>query len=267
MSQSGPDIDIVFESDSDNGSGFEEDSEIVGQALEQDMVSTRGNKPEEDREELIQNGSENHPPRLRRQSSSTQTQHLKSILYIQMEYCERKTLRTLITANIHEDNVESWRIFRQILEGLAHIHALSIVHRDLKPENIFIDADHDVRIGDFGLARHGDYQPSMKPTNMEEAYTVFTKSVGTTFYVAPEVRSTGSGRYNEKADVSRFNYKRTLPSQDTRLDTVDIRCTRWGSSSSKCVFLWYVQSAASRSSLHGVLLVINVQWYIILGSF
>lgn len=37
---------------------------------------------------------------------------------------------------------------------------------------------------------------------MEEAYTSFTKSIGTTFYVAPEVRSPGRGQYNEKADAS-----------------------------------------------------------------
>ena len=36
----------------------------------------------------------------------------------------------------------------------------------------------------------------------KEAYTSFTKSVGTTFYIAPEVHSAGKGKYNEKADVS-----------------------------------------------------------------
>ena len=103
---------------------------------------------------------------------------------------------------MHMNSLESWRVFRQTLEGLVHIHALSIVHRDLKPENIFIDADNDIRIGDFGLARHGDYQPSIKPNSAEEAYTSFTKSIGTAFYIAPEVRSAGRGKYNEKADVS-----------------------------------------------------------------
>ena len=93
-------------------------------------------------------------------------------------------------------------MFRQILEGLAHIHGASIVHRDLKPENIFIDNSKDVRIGDFGLARPGDYQSSIKAKGVEDPYTSFTKSVGTAFYVAPEVRSSGQGKYNEKADVS-----------------------------------------------------------------
>jgi hypothetical protein len=36
----------------------------------------------------------------------------------------------------------------------------------------------------------------------KDVFTSFTKSVGTTFYVAPEARSAGKGKYNEKADVS-----------------------------------------------------------------
>lgn len=82
-----------------------------------------------------------------------------------------------------------------------HIHESSIVHRDLKPENIFIDNQNDVRIGDFGLARPGD-QVSKKLTGQRNAYASFTKSIGTAYYIAPEVRSTRKGNYNEKADVS-----------------------------------------------------------------
>lgn len=64
--------------------------------------------------------------------------------------------------------------------------------------------DGDVRIGDFGLARPGDYRTSVKDprTATREAFGSFTKEVGTASYVAPEVRSAGNGKYNEKADVS-----------------------------------------------------------------
>ena len=92
-------------------------------------------------------------------------------------------------------------MFRQILHGLVHIHTVSIVHRDLKPENIFIDFQNDIRIGDFGLARLGD-QTSNKVNGTRVAYSSFTKSIGTAFYVAPEVGSAGKGKYNDKADVS-----------------------------------------------------------------
>lgn len=50
---------------------------------------------------------------------------------------------------------ECWRLLRQILEGLAHVHGLGIIHRDLKPDNIFIDVTGNPRIGDFGLATSG----------------------------------------------------------------------------------------------------------------
>ena len=107
----------------------------------------------------------------------------------------------MIQGGLYDDSKECWRLFRQILEGLAHIHGSSIVHRDLKPENIFIDNSKDVRIGDFGLARPGGYQEVNKAKGAEDPYTSFTKSIGTAFYVAPEVRSSGQGKYNEKADV------------------------------------------------------------------
>lgn len=126
----------------------------------------------------------------------------RATLYIQMEFCEKKTLRSLINGDLQEDNLESWRLFRQIVEALAYIHAANIVHRDLKPENIFIDAAGDIRIGDFGLARPGELQVIQKYRSSKEAtYGSFTKSVGTAFYVAPEVRSTSKGGYNDRADM------------------------------------------------------------------
>lgn len=80
-----------------------------------------------------------------------------SVIYIQMEYCERHTLRDLIRGDLHRYEDEQWRFLRQILEGLQHIHSQGIIHRDLKPENCFIDMSNNLKIGDFGLAtsRHG----------------------------------------------------------------------------------------------------------------
>jgi serine/threonine protein kinase len=39
-----------------------------------------------------------------------------------MEYCEKSTLRDTIDQGLHEDSSRLWRLFREILDGLAYIH-------------------------------------------------------------------------------------------------------------------------------------------------
>ncbi|KAE8664254.1 Mitogen-activated protein kinase 7 [Hibiscus syriacus] len=41
----------------------------------------------------------------------------------------------------------------QLLRGLKYLHSASILHRDLKPGNLLINANCDLKICDFGLAR------------------------------------------------------------------------------------------------------------------
>jgi len=78
------------------------------------------------------------------------------------------------------------------------------VHRDLKPENIFMTAGPDgvenVKIGDFGLATSEQSVVDKGTANMDSGD--LTRSIGTTAYVAPEVRTGGSGSYTAKVDVS-----------------------------------------------------------------
>ncbi|KAK4359605.1 hypothetical protein RND71_021834 [Anisodus tanguticus] len=41
----------------------------------------------------------------------------------------------------------------QILRGLKYIHSANVLHRDLKPSNLLLNANCDLKICDFGLAR------------------------------------------------------------------------------------------------------------------
>lgn len=126
----------------------------------------------------------------------------KTILYIQMEFCEKQTLRDLIRRDLYEDPDEYWRLFRQMLEGLAHVHSHGIIHRDLKPDNVFIDVAKVPKIGDFGLATSGQYQRTdRKISSGSHADGDQTRSIGTALYVAPELRSSVIGSYTDKVDM------------------------------------------------------------------
>lgn len=74
-----------------------------------------------------------------------------------------------------------------ITSGLSFLHDRGIVHRDLKPANIFCDADI-VKIGDVGLSKYIS----------ESRRSAQTQSVGTVYYMAPEV---ARGRYGREVDV------------------------------------------------------------------
>lgn len=131
----------------------------------------------------------------------------KSTLFIQMEYCERRTLRGLINKGLHENMDEVWRLFRQILEGLVHIHSFGMIHRDLKPENIFLDIGDNPKIGDFGLATvglHPDLRIQVNPRvgdSIRPTVDEMTRDIGTALYVAPELCANESGTYTEKVDM------------------------------------------------------------------
>ncbi|KAM5472512.1 eukaryotic translation initiation factor 2-alpha kinase [Microsporum audouinii] len=138
---------------------------------------------------------------LRRIRSGSQSRAIPTTLFIQMEYCEKHTLRDLIRYGLHENIDSSWRLFRQILDGLNHIHSHGILHRDLKPDNIFIDMANNPRIGDFGLATSGQLSSTDRSSALESIGGGFTQSIGTTYYVAPEVKKASMGQYNEKVDM------------------------------------------------------------------
>jgi mitogen-activated protein kinase 7 len=68
----------------------------------------------------------------------------------------------------------------QILHGLRYIHDANVLHRDLKPGNLLVNADCDLKICDFGLARGFSVDP-------EENAGYMTEYVATRWYRAPEI--------------------------------------------------------------------------------
>ncbi|RVX09808.1 Mitogen-activated protein kinase-like MMK2 [Vitis vinifera] len=62
-----------------------------------------------------------------------------------------------------------------VLRGLKYVHSANVLHRDLKPSNLLLNANCDLKIGDFGLAR----------TTSETDF--MTEYVVTRWYRAPEL--------------------------------------------------------------------------------
>ncbi|KOS15571.1 kinase-like protein [Malassezia pachydermatis] len=127
------------------------------------------------------------------------------ILYIVMELCEGGDLGAIIKrcrrtkTHLPEDTV--WSFFAQMTAALEACHyrtsvhgppgtrgiSQAILHRDLKPENVFLDADQNVKLGDFGLSK-------------QIASQAFANTyVGTPYYMSPEL-ATGQP-YDIKSDV------------------------------------------------------------------
>ena len=135
-------------------------------------------------------------------------------LFIQMQLCHPTTLADWIKRRNHDceqfgaDERQSrarpaFEAFRQIVNGLAHIHSKGIIHRDLKPANIFASSDDGTwMIGDFGLSKMmrdaqqgGGVDPLDHSQTMTNAIIIpngkhsngqHTAGVGTASYAAPE---------------------------------------------------------------------------------
>ncbi|KAM9191395.1 eIF-2-alpha kinase GCN2 isoform 2-T2 [Mergus octosetaceus] len=191
--------------DDDDGDGVfshsflpttDSESEII---FDNEDENSKGHPPDEEGNEKSSHEEEDKIPVI-------QTVHY---LYIQMEYCEKSTLRDTIDQGLYEDTSRLWRLFREILDGLAYIHEKGMIHRDLKPVNIFLDSDDHVKIGDFGLAT--DHPANAAISKQEENHSdSFAKSdpsgsltgmVGTALYVSPEVQGNTKSTYNQKVDL------------------------------------------------------------------
>ncbi|CEQ39597.1 SPOSA6832_01130 [Sporobolomyces salmonicolor] len=72
----------------------------------------------------------------------------------------------------------------QTLCGLKYIHSAHVLHRDLKPGNLLVNADCELKICDFGLARGFDQDAAATAAGQQGFMTEY---VATRWYRAPEI--------------------------------------------------------------------------------
>jgi serine/threonine protein kinase len=100
---------------------------------------------------------------------------IDGVAYTSMEFVHGESLRSVLNRFTGLPVRKAIGVALQVCSGLKEAHAQGIVHRDLKPENVMIDAQGNVKIMDFGIAR-----------SMEAATRLTGSMMGTPAYMAPE---------------------------------------------------------------------------------
>jgi tRNA A-37 threonylcarbamoyl transferase component Bud32/tetratricopeptide (TPR) repeat protein len=76
-------------------------------------------------------------------------------VFIAMEFVEGQTMSAWLGA-APRSRREIVDVYLAAGRGLSAAHAAGLVHRDFKPDNVMVTNDGQVRVMDFGLARHVD---------------------------------------------------------------------------------------------------------------
>jgi len=99
-------------------------------------------------------------------------------LWLVMEYCGAGSVTDLLKSSPKRSLREEWISFicREVLAGLAHLHAAKVIHRDIKGQNVLLTSDANVKLVDFGVSAQLDKTIGKRNT-----------FIGTPYWMAPEV--------------------------------------------------------------------------------
>ncbi|XP_065556872.1 eukaryotic translation initiation factor 2-alpha kinase-like isoform X2 [Artemia franciscana] len=137
-------------------------------------------------------------------SEGTSKKGVRPILYIQMQLCQKTTLREWLSNTTSRSKGKILRIFNQMVHGIEYVHNKNMIHRDLKPSNIFFSAEDHIKIGDFGLATQmvedeDDSYSGSSSKDLAANVKPHTTQVGTQMYMSPE--QINGKPYNYKVDI------------------------------------------------------------------
>ncbi|XP_045154531.1 nik-related protein kinase isoform X2 [Echinops telfairi] len=99
-------------------------------------------------------------------------------LWMVMELCAAGSVTDVVRLTKNQSLKEDWiaYICREILQGLAHLHAHRVIHRDIKGQNVLLTQNAEVKLVDFGVSAQ------VSRTNGRR-----NSFIGTPYWMAPEV--------------------------------------------------------------------------------
>ncbi|ATY62954.1 serine/threonine-protein kinase hal4 [Cordyceps militaris CM01] len=125
-----------------------------------------------------------------------------------MEYCSEGDLFGLVQKGFFKGDAklkDRLCIFKQLVQGVAYLHAHGIAHRDIKLENLLITKDSKIKITDFGVSEvFTGTHPGLREAhglcgqNMGDVRLCNPGICGSEPYIAPEVLAK-KGTYDPRA--------------------------------------------------------------------
>ncbi|KAI3624012.1 mitogen-activated protein kinase [Malassezia furfur] len=113
-------------------------------------------------------------------------------VYLVQENMDSDLYRVLRSQPLSYDHAQYFTY--QTLRGLKPIHDAGVLHRDIKPSNLLVNANCDLKVCDFGLARSIGAGPPNSGDHM------LTEYVATRWYRAPEIMLS-SRQYTKAVDI------------------------------------------------------------------
>ena len=128
--------------------------------------------------------------------------------------------RVIRTQDLSDDHCQYF--IYQTLRALKAMHSANVLHRDLKPSNLLLNANCDLKVCDFGLARSA--------ASTEDNSGFMTEYVATRWYRAPEIMLTFK-EYTKAIDVwsvgcilaEMLNGKPLFPGKDCKLVLIELQ--------------------------------------------
>ncbi|KAI5969845.1 hypothetical protein CANMA_001135 [Candida margitis] len=111
-------------------------------------------------------------------------------LWVIMEYVDGGSIFDLLSPGNISDEATIAYVVKEVLLALKYLHNQGKIHRDLKSQNILVNKKGEIKLTDFGVS-----------TQLSSSFSKRNTTVGTPYWMAPEVILNSESGHGFKADI------------------------------------------------------------------